>query len=312
MLINNKYKFERLFVQLQKGINLVGLQRLNPIFKYPVYERTKGGVMVIFPDSERELILRKAISDIRLSAPVVNEMFFSAIPKPDFTDTLLWIVESNIVVCYSYKVEDNINKPYARYFLFEEAPSYIQELASPALKLYKNCMVTILDNLPLTIRTTVSWDQENHREGLLNSIADFLNAQELIEVNHIIEDKDLSPRAALDKIVKLRGFKIQLDLSYCLTCDKANKGRKKFCNSSKDGYENKNNCLTKFNYWLKARLGIKTTESISRIRNQLCKEMVELTKDFPLSAYEEFRRRHPKLYEKRYKARWERERRVKQ
>ncbi|MGE5443211.1 MAG: hypothetical protein ACM3SR_01245 [Ignavibacteriales bacterium] len=309
MKLNNKDKSEKLLSQFQKGQNLLTLQRLNHIFNYPEWDVTNAGVILKFHDPRREQTLRKDKLDLQISDPSVIEMSSDDIGKRGFRDTLLWIVVENIAVCYSYRVEDNINEPYVRYFLFKEAPFYIQALASPAIKLSKKSVVTISDDLPLSITMTVNWHGKNQREGILASIADFLNADELIEI--IGGDKNISLTQAFDNTLKRMGAKTQSEVSYCLTCGSAIESGKKFCDSRTHSYLNKNQCLIQFNYWLKGRLGIKTTRDRRNKRNEFHKEMLELIKEFPLSAWEEFKRRNPKLYEKRYKERWERERRPK-
>ncbi|MGE5444928.1 MAG: hypothetical protein ACM3SR_10075 [Ignavibacteriales bacterium] len=314
---SNKYnKIHRFIDLLSRSQNLVVLKRLNPIFNHPEPILTSpGAIEVKYPNSVLEHRLRDAISDPsdpKVSDPVI-QMFWGNIGKRGVKDTPSWIVVENIAVCYFYKIEDNINKPYAGYFLFKESPFYIQALAHPVIKQYKNSVVTISDDLPISISMRVNLHGENQREDVLSVIAHFLNGQELMtnRVNYIIRDKSISLREALDSVLKLTGVGTESSVSYCLTCGRGIDSGKKFCDARKYNYKNKNQCLIQFNYWLKARLGIKTTKSRSRMRNQFCKEMVELTKEFPLTAWDEFKRRHPKLYEKRYKERWGRERRLK-
>ena len=128
------------------------------------------------------------------------------------------------------------------------------------------------------------------------------------KVDAIIKNSDKTFNERFDELFTLSKRHTYHEFSYCLACGKHIKLEKKFCNASQDGYDNRDNCLNKFNNWLKVRLGIESTEERANMRDHYYNKLQDLIDEHPLTAFDKFKHANKKLYEKRYKKRWARER----
>lgn len=332
MRYNNINKLVKCGKDLFYTLNLIGLDRISPIFRY--FEIHCGKTVIV----SRQVVSYQAqkemtpTNEIRLLFPdAICQRYWGENQFIDPGDVKeehnRWIVYDDIATycstIHNFQ-EKGMELGVNVYRINEkECPIYIQELYRVIKKFYKNSVLIITDHLPWSLVVQIilyyGWGQ---RESLLSTLADFLGLNERMKTNNdlkkryeeLYSNKKISLKEALNEIIHFYVKHPKTNFSYCLCCGDEIDATKKFCDATgKSGKQhrlNKDNCRNKFRYWLKARLKIKGNLILEK-QEQLYSELQKLIKGNPLSAYEILKRKHPKLYTKQYKERWERERKQK-
>jgi hypothetical protein len=201
----------------------------------------------------------------------------------------------------------NLSEP--KVFLSDEkVPIYIRSLIQIAGEYFDSNLITIIDYLPIIIsfRIYKSTDLQSPEvmQGLLYNIVDFaiLEANYDKKFDSIFNDTTKTFEEKFDDLIALNNKGVTLEDSLCLACGETIKKGRKFCNA--DGKINKDNCLNKFNYWIRNRLNIKSTEGVAKKREELHLQLEELITNYPLTGYAKFKIANEKLFSSKYKERW--------
>lgn len=323
----NKYRrLEKLRDRFKSDLNLLNLAKLNPIFSEPdiapfrnpinePHTNPPDAILVSYPDVVLGERLRNAIPNIKVPDPRIQN-FLDNITQHVEIEESMWIVFDNLVMYFPHEVVGNIYKSQIKYCRIKESPFYIQALMQPVAKVMKKSVVIITDELPFSISLMIYRDpyKKQEREDVLFYLSRILGCFEAKEIETqeakaqeviaIISDERISFKEALDKLNSFVGGGGEGNFSYCLTCGDRIDAGKKFCNAEAKGYKQKNNCLNRFNNWLKARLKIKTARGRNKKRVEFYEELRALTTTNPFSAFDIFKTKYSKLYTSRYKERW--------
>lgn len=312
-VINNNSKLKGLTEDIAEALNLLGLSRLSPFTNNPRSRQIGNYLGIAYLGGDRK-------SDAKAKLITTDQ------------DIYWWHILLNENVAVRFKdviVLENIQSgpsvlggnwgnPNCFDVRDVNIPIYIRAFCEVIKKSFRNAIVQIVDQLPYEFFVTIYPPAE--REVSLKQLAAWtirpMDRDTKEKIEGIIKNTKKSFKEALEEIIKHSGMALKSNFSYCLACgDLVDKG-KKFCNakekfeerSKKNFKGNKDNCLNKFNYWLKARLGVESTEENGQKRKELYNELQQLVGQSPFTAYEKLKSRHPKLYNARYKERWERER----
>lgn len=295
----------------RQALNLSGLDRTIPFCFHPEFKKDTNYLEINYSLGEDvENVLKNSLNHksenyVWLIFPSLNIHF-------RFRD----IATSSFRVYPVDCIEERWEVP--QIYLHDAAiPYHICKFRDYVKAKYKTSYIQILDYLPgfFSVRVTTKFNLKDRKvaEVTLLEIADYINrknkGKETIDkINKISKNAKKSFRERLDEIIGLSESNMSRDYSYCLACGKSIDYGKKFCNASIDGYGNKDNCLNKFNYWLKARLRVVSVEEKANLRNRYFAELQDLIEEHPLTAFDKFRLANKKLFEKGYKERWRRER----
>jgi len=316
-VINNS-KLDAITDDIYTMLNSMGLQRVNPIFEDKPTTELHGNkdFTILF---KRDLYLRH--SNIGPQKDLEN-----------WVPTIMWWIVEGLTFRQEsrpFKKISSHGTKYSEYgiggnhqklqlILRKNLPIYIDCVIRVVRKYSPKSMIFIFDGLPGDLRINgFHYKLEDDKEGILRTIATdmghgggtikFKNA-----LNNIISNKELRFKEAIDKVLRLRGFVVQGDFSYCLTCgeaiEKVNARSKPnlYCITEpridrNNRMPNPNNCRNVFNRRQELRLELKTPEERTEHGLKLYKELQKMIRTMPLHAFDELVENHPELYTDRRK-----------
>jgi len=273
-----------------KPVQIKELSRINPIFDMGILLRLKN-------EQKKNEIKLISFQDKRLL--IKNQLDRNNQTVIDNQNQIIWIISIKDNVAIENAFEEN----KSRFHIIDQIPIYLQLCCKLVKNNFDTDYVYISDNLPEMLFIILSKSKgvnQAFKIISLVSIYEFFSKQNDISnktFEDILIDNSLTFKQAIDKVTSLTSNKIKVNYSYCLACGIKTKQNKMFCDAiNEGGLSNKDNCLNKFNYRLKSRLMILTTKERAHYRKRFFNELQELIKVYPLSAYEEFQKRHKKLY----------------
>lgn len=279
----------RFIDNLDMTLNLLGLSRLSSIFP------ADGELSDLEIKDDGQIVLRYPGKE--------KEQGGTGLPHYG------WFIVDSLVIRSEdvpYWVKESSPNPYT-VLLMKDAPFYIEVFYRVISKYYQKSLVYFDDDLPhyLGITIDTKFNLKTERKGILRRLAKSYGLKDAV-LDAIVERKDLTFKQSIDEIIKLSGSQVQADFSYCLACGNKIERGNKFCDATTRRYKNKDHCRNMFRYWLKSRLGITDIKEHTKLREKYFKELQSLIAVYPLSAFEDFKKRYPELYDRRYEERWER------
>lgn len=301
-MINNNGRLGNLEEAINDALNSYGLKKLNPIFSDTLEFRIERKTIHFqyprifnYPkilQKKEDLVNKEAYFFINDDGEVNKDLY------PTCSSD--WYIIEDIAIFLPIEF---VRLTPIKYYLVSEAPIYIKCFSDAIRKFSKTCLIEFREILPLFLRIEID-TAYNFKKDRVNTLMHltkwFVNDYDdsvRKEIDSISKDKDMPFKKAFDQIIKLSGQKKEIDFSYCLACGDFVSDGKKFCNAKKTkGYKNKDNCLNKFNYWLKARLGISNPVDRAKFRKKAYNELQMCISSYPLHGFEEFKGLHPRLY----------------
>jgi len=287
-IMRNNSRLHDIISKLQHTIEISGLDNINPIFvSFPTYDIEEDGTInLCYPNKEYGQL------DIKYKGPI----------KTDSFNWSLLIGEGIIIKQKAIKMvwtDSNSITPSETQILRPiDSNIYIKTFYEVFSK-YKNTIVTITDGLPylFVIRIRFGFNYKKLKKENLKTIASLVlqNIDKKEEVEKIIASR--TPfKQAIDDILRISGKETDTQFSYCLACGDRIPLGKKFCDSSKKGYQGRDNCYLKFKHWVNDRLEITHKEELAAFITKLSKELKETIQLYPLYAFESLKSKYPKLY----------------
>lgn len=263
------------------------LGRINPIFRdEPGKDVDNGHFFIQFPEFLGDFPLR------------VNEDY-----RPP---QLMWFIFKGLILRSSLT---GGLEPHEQYELVlrKDCPIHVDCVIESVRKHSRKNLILIQDDLPeaLVIDVETGFKPENERESLIRSLANGLlregkNLQLQIGVQRIINSKELTIRASVQKLLDLAGLGVQGDFSYCLTCgspiDELSARREPNLFCVNPAYANPNTCRNVFRYRQTSRLKLTSSEERKKHALSLYSKLQEIINSKPVDAFEELQKKHPKLY----------------
>ena len=284
--MNENSRLNAISSELYKMLNNK-LSRISPIFHYePGVGISDGHYGIHFPE-------------------FLDDPPFEV--KPEYSQPqLIWFIFEGLILCR--QMPKDLDGPEdVGLILRKDCPIYIDCIIEAVRKHSRKNFIVIDDALPeaLIIDIDTSFRAENERELLLRGLAnDFLREGGSFKlkkgIQKILNNKKLSMRDSVQRLLTLSGLGVQGDFSYCLRCGEAiNKSNTRnepnlFCINRT--YSNPNECRNIFRHWLKSRLGLSSPEERKKHASKLYKDLQRIIRLRALVAFEELQAKHPKLY----------------
>lgn len=316
--MNNNSRLNTIIDDIHNMLNSMGLQRVNPIFEdRPTAElRSSKDFTILF---KRDLFFRPSKTASRKDLE-------------NWVPTIMWWIVEGLTFRQESRPIKKIPGKHKKYSIYGigAGPQKLQLILRKNLPVYIDCvirvvrkhfpksMIFIFDGLPGDLRINGFNDKlEDDREEILRAIAtDMGHRGGTIkfrnDLNDIISDKELSFKEAVHEVLKLQGFVVQGDFSYCLSCGEAIEKVNARSNSNlycrkeprldrNNRMSNPNNCRNVFNRRQELRLELKTPEERTEHCLKLYKELQKIIRTTPLHAFDELKKNHSKLYMDRRK-----------
>ena len=272
-------KLHDFYERLNMTLHSMKLTRLNPILAVPNVNDYKedGYLYFYYPNTK---LYKQPEFDGYIST------------KYDHESRIWHILTSQKIVIMELEVDET---PVEIYRANDSSiPVYVRVFFDLAQDLFKDSLITIEDDLPYDFSAKIRpiYNYRRNKEAILRFIARSIfkvDEVEWIPISHgdqplprnydqkeekqedkkedakveafLSKNKRKSFRKAIDELIKLTGKPIKSNLSYCLACGHGIAKKKKFCDSTKEGYSMsgkdpeigirrwKDNCRNKFDNW---------------------------------------------------------------
>lgn len=285
------------WLRLNPALNLNGLNRVLPFCCTPrVYEKNDYIEFIYSLGEEYDEFLDKL---------EINK-----------DDDYIWLIIPNLNVYFKIKYlptakfATSIGKPTAGTLAYPEIymknsniPSHVLTFCEYIKKKYKRSFIEIHDYLPrefsITVYTKFSANNKKFVQDTLLMMSELIIKDPIHkkDVDKTIKDSTIPLKEKIEKLIILAGSSVSYDYCYCLACGKKIDYKRKFCDSTKYKYKNRDNCRNKFNYWLKARLGLTETNEVSNKRDYYNKVLIDMIEKYPLTAFDKFKIENQILYD---------------
>jgi len=303
-ILNNDMELLIKGIPYRRALNLSGLDRLYPFCHPPEFIEKKDYLEINYYFNSE---IHEAVKNDQ--KPESEGYFWMILPTKNIYLRFRDLASSTSWATSEQPIKGIWEVPEI-YLHITSVPDYIRTFCEYIITSYKSSAIQIFDYLPLyfSLEVTTKFNLKNKKmiETTLLDIANYIvrDSASKNKVDAIIKNSDKTFNERFDELFALSKRYTYHEFSYCLGCGKNIKLEKKFCDASQYEYDNKDNCLNKFNYWLKARLGIESTEERANMRDHYYNKLQDLIDEHPLTAFDKFERANKKLYEKRYKERW--------
>lgn len=304
--MRNNSMLEAITSNLYGMLKSKGIGRVNPIFNDPPASGFMDHMgLVPDPPNSRLPFRIEFPRDLHVRPLVVNREDWPLPPA------LRWIAVGGLIL----RIEDTVASEECELILDKDYPVYIGSVLEAASYYARQSVVVIWDNLPISLIIEIkpSLKLKDQKEGWITDTARyFLKPEQIVglqePLSKIIDNQELDFRPAVQEIINLSGRRVRVGGSCCLTCgepiEKLNTRAEPnfFCraewryNKKTDTWPNRDNCRNKFRNWQKARLGLKHAAEQKKHRSLMYRELQDLFRSRPLTAFKDLQKNHPDLY----------------